>query len=180
MSTPRLKLSRDEWAWVLVTLLSMEKKMPGHARHKMCYNATRWDLDDLYRAAFEEACAHREEVWRAVELRAIDGRWPKVKPAVAFWLSARTKAARGFAEAVLAKAKPSDTPPHAMPPADGQSVIKQLLLDYWDGCFVDDWLAENLRDYTYQEPYDLTDEDVAYFQKWLREVEDGKYFQNEE
>jgi hypothetical protein len=177
---PKLTLSSEEWAWVLLFLIDAGKKMPKHGRHKMGYNATRWDFDDLYESALSDACWYGTEIWQAVEERAKFGQWPRVKPAVAFWLEARWVAARQCAEAVVRKAKQSDSPFTVTPPSDAQGTIKRLLIDYWDERLVDDWLAENLGSYTYFDSYGSSDEDYQHYQDWLREVSAGKYVRSHE
>jgi hypothetical protein len=171
-----LKLSADEWAWALATLIDLGKKMPNPGgASRTGYRANGWDLDDLYESARSDACLGGAKVWTAVEARARDGVWPKVKGDETRMLRARWKAAQGFVELVLAEAKKkSGLTAHVQRPKEPMAVLRALLLDYWDAYFVDDWLAENLTSRIYWDHYDgegPTDE----FYDWSVKVDSGRY-----
>lgn len=172
-----LRLSIDEWAWLLATLIDLGKKMPnagGASRSGYCAN--NWKPDDLYESARSEACFGGAKIWTAVEARARDGVWPPVKGDEARMLRARWKAAQNFAALVLKASKDkSGVIGNAQKPADPASALKALLLDYWDAYFVDDWLRENLTGRIYFDRYRDGAEPTDEFCAWQSEVESGRY-----
>jgi hypothetical protein len=142
-----MNLSPQEITWLYLWLEEHQKKMPGGRSRRPHYNATSWDLDDLFRAFRVDAVWSREIVWKAVSERAAAGAWPKMEPSHSFWLMQRWEMASRYCCAVLEKASKEDSSPIiAASPVDAQAAIKWLLLDLWDGRLVDLWIRENARD----------------------------------
>jgi hypothetical protein len=142
-----MNLTPQEIAWLLLWLEDHQKKMPGARAHPPHYNATSWDIDDLFRAFREDAVWSRDILWQAVSVRAGTGVWPKIESRYAFWLRQRWTMAIRYCRAVLETRSHSDpTAVLASCPKDAQAAIRWLLLDEWDGRLVDIWIRENARD----------------------------------
>jgi hypothetical protein len=48
----------------------------------------------------------------------------------------------------------------------------------WDEQLVDEWLRENLGDYTFLDYYGLDPERIVEYNKWIDELENGRYLKN--
>ena len=142
-----MNLTPQETAWLLVWLEDHQKKMPGARSYPPHYDATSWDIDDIFHVFRREAVFSHDRVWQAVSERASTGLWPKMKSEDAFWLRQRWAMATRYCRAVLEKhSRSANSTVLAKCPTDAQAAIKWLLLDEWDRRLVDIWIHENARD----------------------------------
>ena len=139
-----MNLTPQEIAWSLLELEGFQKKMPGTRSRAPHYDASSWDLEDLFRAFREDAVWSRDIVWRAVCERASTGIWPKMETRYSFWLLQRWLMALRYCRAVLEKRSKSDpSAVVASRPTDAQAAIRWLWIDLWDTRLVDIWIREN-------------------------------------
>ena len=168
-----MQLAPGEYAWLLLQLEELSAKMPYRSRYEPMYDATSWDLEDLFRAFREETLSFREPIWSAVCERAMTGKWPKLSREAVFWLRERLVAARQWCEVVLQKANSSD-PIRATRPKDGRAAIEWLLLELWHEHLADFWLRENARRYvSIHWPMETDEEGEADLERYLRKLEAG-------
>lgn len=142
-----MPLSPEELAWSLLQLEKLEANLPKRCfRNYPFYDATSWDLDDLFRTFRRDTRSSRELIWSVLLERAKLGVWPNLSKEVFFWLRQRLAMARRYCEAVLAKSHRSG-PISASPPKDAPAATKWLVLDLWDERLAEIWLRENARTY---------------------------------
>ena len=141
-----MNMSAEEFAWLLLDLESVAKKMPGTRSQDPHYDASTWDLDDLFRAFRADAVWSRDIIWKAVSERATSGIWPKMETKHSFWLRQRWLMALRYCRAVLENRRHSDpTAVVANRPKDAEAALKWLWIDLWDTRLVDVWIRENAR-----------------------------------
>jgi hypothetical protein len=75
-----MSLSPEELAWSLLQLEQLEANLPKRRfRNYPFYDATSWDLDDLFRAFRQDMRSSRELIWSALLERAKFGHNTKTK-----------------------------------------------------------------------------------------------------
>ncbi len=142
-----MPLSDEELAWCLLQLEQLEANLPKRRfRNYPFYDATSWDLDDLFRAFREDMRSSRDLIWSALLERAKFDVWPDLPKAAFFWLRQRLAMARRYCRSVLEESSRSD-PIQANPPKDAPAAMKWLVLDLWDERLAEIWLHENAREY---------------------------------
>jgi hypothetical protein len=144
-----MKHTYEELAWLLVWFEEHKRKMPSSRRFEPYYNASSWDLDDLFRAFREDAVGNRQAVWDAVWERSKLGKWPKIHSSTAFWLKERWEMAESFCRYLLQTRNASLPPVLAAQPTNPEASIKWLLLDMWDTSLVDAWIRERAREFVF-------------------------------
>jgi hypothetical protein len=160
----------EEIAWLYSWLKEHKEKMPGGRSSGPHYNASCWDLDDLFRAFREDAVGSRDRVWQAVLKRGQSGAWPKMKSSDAFWLRERWLMAERYCREVLEEGSNPVSQIPVSSPKDTQATIEWLLLDLWDDTLVDLWIRENARDYVYADHY-KSEEAPEELERYLRKLE---------
>ena len=148
-----MNLSFDNLAWLAQWFKRHGKKLPHPRKWVPLYNATSWDLDDLFACFRRDALYTRNQVWTTLLERDKTGAWPKMQTSDAFWLRARWHAAEEFCNTAIAGKMSSATSYPGYPPTDVQAAIKWLVLDLWDEQLVDEWICQHARDYVYTESY---------------------------
>jgi hypothetical protein len=142
-----MPLSHQELAWSLPQLEELEANLPNRRfRNYPFYDATSWDLDDLFCAFQQDMCSSRDLIWSALLERVTLGIWPNLPKPAFFWLRQRLAMAIRYCRTVLEKSLPSDPIP-ANRPKDAPAAIKWLVLDLWDERLAELWLRENAREY---------------------------------
>lgn len=167
-SVKSMKLTDQQLQSALQWLEAHRMKKRGGKPFSPHYNATSWDLDDLFRAFRRDAVGSRDIIWQAVSERTIKGDWPKLQSRDSFWLSQRWSMAVRYCQEVLEQSKTTATSeaPSNHPKVDMEAV-KWLLMDLWDQSLVDVWIQENARDSVVVEwPEDDNEYQLeAYFRK---------------
>jgi hypothetical protein len=142
-----MPLSHEELAWSLLQLEQLQANLPKRRfRNYPFYDATSWDLDDLFRAFRQDMRSSRELIWSALLERAKFGTWPDLPKSAFFWLRQRLAMALRYCRAVLEESSRPDPIP-ANPPKDTPAAIKWLVIDFWDERLAEIWLRENAREY---------------------------------
>lgn len=144
-----MKYTYEELAWLLVWLEEHKVKMPNPRRFQPYYDASSWDLDDLFRAFREDAVSNRQAVWDAIWERSKLGKWPRVHSSTAFWLRERWGMAEEYCRYLLQTRDSSLGPVLATRPPNPEASIKWFLLDKWDQSLVDAWLRDRAREFVF-------------------------------
>jgi len=168
-------LSDQEWLALDRQLHDTVCKLPKCGNYEPHYDATSWDLDDLYRAFREEARRSQSEVLRIVEEFENQGAWPRGRYKAKFWLRARSEEASAFVREIVAAASHSAIRADETLQADAPTAIRWLLYTRWDEQSVDYWLSANLQDYVHLCDCPGGEEQLEEFQSWLAEVRNGRY-----
>lgn len=171
------KLTEEEWDAITPWLVAEEQKLPKPGSRIPCYNATNWDLDDIYNSAHHDSLHSRTAVSAMLECKATTGKWPKVTSEEKFWLRARWEAGLMVVQTVECalerslERKLSITMPDLLP------LAKVVVLDYWDSGMAHEWFSANLSDNIFREQYDDDEEGTnqRHFERWIRRLENGEF-----
>jgi hypothetical protein len=168
-------LSNRQWSDLHRLLCDTSAKLPKTGSYEPHYDATSWDLDDLYRAFREEALRSQSEVLPLVEAWESQGAWPRGKYKGKFWLRARIEEASAFVREIVEVPSNSAIRFDESLPTDARSVTRWLLYTRWDEQLADYWLSENLEFYTHLDDCPGGEEQMEEFHSWLSEVRNGRY-----
>lgn len=144
--------------------------MPSPRSFQPHYDATSWDLRDLFRAFREEALECPSGVSSIVSALTTGHKWPRLKTKDAFWMEARWGEAEGYCMSVSRRAIHSVTLVSTPPPKDASAVIGWLLQEAWETRFVDLWLRDNARWYVSVDDPSIQ-ESITDLEIFLRELE---------
>ena len=164
-----MTLTAEEAAWLYFRFQEHGKKMPSSSTFQPYYNASSWDLDDLFSTFRDDALETLHTTSKAINVIIQGKAWPRMNTKEAFWMRERWQLAEQYCkELILAKYRPGPVP--NLPPSDVPAVLTWLLSDLWAERLVDVWLQENARSYVSVEDYSLQ-ESITDLEIYLRKLE---------
>jgi|ERR1035437_10201809 hypothetical protein len=164
-----MNFTPQESAWLYGWFRDHRKGMPSARSFQPYYNATSWDLQDLFRAFREEALEHPTEVSSIVSALTTGHKWPRLKTKDAFWIEARWGEVEAHCMSVSGM-RSLAIPASATPPKDAPAAIGWLLQEAWETRFVDSWIRDNARWYVSVDDPSIQ-ESVTDLEIFLRKLE---------
>jgi hypothetical protein len=164
-----MTLSPEEAAWLYFRFQQHDKKMPSPRTFQPYYNASSWDLDDLFTTFRDDALDTLHTTAKAVLVVTQGKAWPRMTTKEAFWMRERWQMAERYCRQ-LVTTKYALGPVPNTPPVDVPAALEWLLTDLWAEQLVDVWLRENARSYVSVEDYSLQ-ESITELEIYLRKLE---------
>lgn len=165
-----MTFSPPEAAWLYFRLVEHGKRAPSSRTFEPYYNASSWDLQDLFRAFRADATELPAALSKAGLVVTRRAAWPRMKTCEAFWIRERWGMAERYCLEVSGMNTLSGGQVASTPPADPESAILGLLTDLWNERLVDVWIRENARSYVSVDDYSLQ-ESITDLEVYLRKLE---------
>jgi hypothetical protein len=165
-----MKLTPEEAAWLYRWFREHRKGMPSPRSFQPHYDATSWDLEELFGAFREEALEPPAKMSSVVNALVAERKWPRMRTRDAFWMEARWGEAEGHCLILSGIQLGSDLPIYVTPPQEPRAAIEWLLQWAWETRFVDLWLRDNARSYVSVDDYSIQ-ESITDLEIFLRKLE---------